>query len=216
MRPLRAWAARVSGLFGGDRREQDLRDEIDSHLQMHIDDNVRAGLPPAEARRQAFLRLGGVEALKEEYRDRRSVPILEHLAQDVRFAVRVLWRTPAFTAVAVLTLGLGIGANTAVFSVVNAVLLRPLPFPQSDRLDAAVGDRHQERQPARRRVVPGLRGVEGERQQLRRDGGLHQPGRDARGARSGAAGARRCRRRPGSSRRWASGPPSAARFNRAT
>ncbi len=134
MRQLRAWATRVIGLFGGRRREQELRDEIDSHLQMHIDDNVRAGLSPAEARRQAFLRLGGVEALKEEYRDRRSVPILEHLAQDVRFAVRVLWRTPAFTAVAVLTLGLGIGANTAVFSVVNAVLLRPLPFPQSDRL----------------------------------------------------------------------------------
>jgi putative ABC transport system permease protein len=134
MRGLRAWAMRVSGLFGRDRRERELRDEIDSHLQMHIEDYVRAGLSPGEARRQALLRLGGVEGIKEEYRDRRSVPILEHLAQDVRFAARVLWRTPAFTAVAVLTVGLGIGANTAVFSVVNAVLLRPLPFPESERL----------------------------------------------------------------------------------
>jgi putative ABC transport system permease protein len=134
IRSLRAWAARLSGLFGRDRREQELRDEIDSHLQMHVEDCVRAGLSPGEARRQALLRLGGVEGIKEEYRDRRGVPMLEHLAQDTRFAVRVLWRTPAFTAVAVLTLGLGIGANTAVFSVVNAVLLRPLPFPQSDRL----------------------------------------------------------------------------------
>jgi putative ABC transport system permease protein len=134
MRRIRAWTTRVAGLFHRARQEQELRREIDSHLQMHVDDNIRAGMTPEAARRDALIRLGGVEQLKEAYRDRQGLPILEHLAQDVRFALRVLRRTPSFTVVAVLTLGLGIGANTAIFSVVNAVLFRPLPFPDSGRL----------------------------------------------------------------------------------
>jgi putative ABC transport system permease protein len=122
------------GFFNRSRRDRELAAELESHVQLHIDDNLRAGMTPDEARRQAHVALGGLEQTKERYRDRRELPPVETLLRDVQFGTRILLRKPGFTAGAVLTLALGIGANSAIFSVVYAVLLRPLPFQDPDRL----------------------------------------------------------------------------------
>ena len=133
-RTLRGGLARILGLFRQRARDRDLDEELDSHLQMLIDENLQAGLAPAEARRRALARFGGLESVKESYRDRRGIPRLETLWQDTRYAVRSLRKNTGTTLLGVLIMALGIGANTAVFSVVYAVLLNPLPYPNPERI----------------------------------------------------------------------------------
>ena len=134
MRKLRGWVRRFGGLFNQRRKDRELAEELESHLQMHIEDNLRLGLSPEESRRQAIMKLGGVESTKEAYRDQRGIPVLETLWKDLHYGVRMLRKNPGFTAVTVLTLALGIGANTAIFTVVNALLLRRLPVRNPEGL----------------------------------------------------------------------------------
>jgi predicted permease len=131
---VRAWLLRLLGVFASGRSERELSAELDSHLQLHIDDNVKAGMTPTEARRRALIALGGLEQTKEQYRDRRGLPPLESLIRDLRYGVRTLLKSPGFTIAGVLILGLGIGVNSAIFTVVNAVVLKPLPFADADRI----------------------------------------------------------------------------------
>jgi hypothetical protein len=136
MRTLRTFLFRLCGLFGKERKDRELAEEIESHLEMAIEANLRSGMTPEEARRVALLDSGGVEQAKEAWRDRRGLPWLETTMRDLRHAARILGRSPAFTAAAVLSLALGIGATTAIFGVLKGVVLAPLPYPEPDRLVA--------------------------------------------------------------------------------
>jgi putative ABC transport system permease protein len=134
MRQLRAVLIRFANLFRRTCHEQGLAEEIESNLQFHIEDNIRAGMTPAEARRAARLKFGSIDAAKEACRDRRGMPLLETLVQDAVYAVRLLMQSPRFTIVALMTIVLTVGAISTVFTLVNSILLEPLPYPDSGRL----------------------------------------------------------------------------------
>ena len=131
---MRIFLSRLRGLFLKRNREQELADEIQSHLEMQIEDNLLKGLSPDEARYAALRKFGGVDQVKEVYRDRRSLPFVETFLRDLSYGGRMLRRSPIVTTVAILSLALGIGANTALFSVVDAVLLKTLPVEAPEQL----------------------------------------------------------------------------------
>jgi predicted permease len=134
MSATRRFGNRILSFFRGKQHDAELDIEIAGHLDLAIEENIKRGMSSEEARRQALLRFGGIQQAREQQRETRSLPWLEVLFQDLRFTLRTLRRDRAFAVIAVLILALGIGANIVVFSVVNTILLRPLPFPNPQQL----------------------------------------------------------------------------------
>jgi putative ABC transport system permease protein len=134
MTPLRVLLQRLRGLFRQGAMEHDLDEELRFHLQMEIDENLRKGMTPQQARFAALRRFGGITRTKETYRETHALPVIEILFQDLRYGLRLLRRNLGFTAVAVLSLALGIGANTAIFTLIRALILKPLPVANPQEL----------------------------------------------------------------------------------
>jgi predicted permease len=134
MERMRMLLSRCAALFRGRKPDDELDEELRAHIELAVEENLKRGISEAEARRTAMVEFRGLTQIKEKYRAQQRLPFLSPLVMDARYGLRQLHKSPAFAATAVLTLGLGIGGVTAAFSVVEAVLLRPLPFPDSDRL----------------------------------------------------------------------------------
>ena len=134
MSRLRSLWRRLLGIVPSQQREQEFAAELDSHLELHIADNLRAGMTPREARRHAILTLGGVETTRQAYRNQATLPLVEDTLHDIRFGIRQLARNPGFAATAILILALGMCASVAIFAFVDAALIKPLPYPSPARL----------------------------------------------------------------------------------
>ncbi len=134
MKFLRRFFIRLSNLATRRSADQRLQDEIAEHLAFQTEENLRAGMSPAEARRQASLKLGAAQAIREHHHAEHSIPLIENLLFDLRYAIRMLLRSPGFSFIAIATMALGIGATTAIYSVIDATLLHPLPFPNPSEL----------------------------------------------------------------------------------
>ena len=131
---FRAAFLRFMYLFRKQKLDRELSAELESHLQLHIEDNVNAGMSPAAARREALLKLGGLAVTKENYRDQRGFPFIESVIQDLRFALRMLSKSLPFTVASVLATALGVGLNVGIFSVLNGATLRLLPIPRAEQV----------------------------------------------------------------------------------
>ena len=134
MRRVRALVLRIAAMFGAGRTDAEIREELEMHRSFLAGEYERSGLTPEGARHRAAVELGNISSIADTCRDQRGIPAIETAIHNARFAGRQLLKSPAFTLVAVVGLALGIGANVAVFSVVNAVLLQPLPYHEPDRL----------------------------------------------------------------------------------
>ncbi len=139
MRKLRAWLMRLWGSSNRDLHDREFAEEIETHLQMHIADNLRSGMEPEQARREAILKLGGVEMVQQAYREGSALPLGETLWHDLRYTFRQLRKNPGFAATAILVLTLGIGAAATIFAFVDAALIKPLPYRDPSRLVVVFG-----------------------------------------------------------------------------
>lgn len=139
MSALRVWFLRLTAILGRAQRERELAEELESHVQIETDELVSRGVAPAEARRMALAHGGGVSEVHDAYRDQRGIPALEQLGQDIRYGVRTLRRTPVVTGVIITLLALGVGANTAIFNLIDAVVVRALPVAHPEQL-VEIGD----------------------------------------------------------------------------
>jgi len=133
-RHWRAFLIRLLNVARRSRNERELAEELESVLQLHIEANMRSGMSFEEARRKALVKFGGLDAAKEAWRERRRLPFLEVMMRDARYAFRLIQKNPVLALAVVFVLAVGIGGSIAIFSIVNAVLLKPLPYPEADRL----------------------------------------------------------------------------------